>query len=330
MTSEKELINAALADDLTKLTELLEAGANPNIFDEHGFPLLLRLVLEKKQQATEILLEKGADPNVPNKYGYNILYDSNLEEHVATMKFLLDHGADPDKKYLNGMTPTNITLEAGSIPMFKLLTEYSKDKEAIFSTNSKGETILHLAAQQNDINTFNEYKNLLLTKAKDGVNLPDKLGYTPLYWSKLLEHKEITQELNNYALSQNIPAYTKITASESYKDLPPRSKVAVSYNTTIGGKTSQEVLKRLTECYSEAVPIDYREIVAEKYNNEIVNLDKIKKEALEKATMLLADKDALIIPGNNSAVAPETATYYGGETNSISASDKARSFAEMM
>lgn len=67
-----------------------------------------------------------------------------------------------------------------------------------------------------------------------------------------------------------------------------------------------------------------------KYNNEIVNLDKIKKEALEKATMLLADKDALIIPGNNSAVAPETATYYGGETNSISASDKARSFAEMI
>lgn len=73
--------------------------------------------------------------------------------------------------------------------------------------------------------------------------------------------------------------------------------------------------------------IDYREIVPE----SVQNIYQVAiNEAKQRAKEFLADKDALVIPGNNAAVNAEAAEQFGGEVTVSGKSDFARSLAEMV
>ena len=162
------------------------------------------------------------------------------------------------------------------------------------------------------------------------MNITDKAGYTPLYWSKLLSHTEISDILTKNAKEREETAYTRITATERFENLPPQPKIAFSYNTKVEGATADEAINRLTYQHGDVEYIDYRKIVPESANiKEDIN-EAVINEAKQKAKELLTDKDALVIPGNNRSVNSEVAKQFGGEVNVKNESDFARSLAEMV
>lgn len=55
------------------LKALLQAGANPNMRDHYGSPLLMEEIRRSNVENAKVLIEAGADVNAKNAYGYTIL-----------------------------------------------------------------------------------------------------------------------------------------------------------------------------------------------------------------------------------------------------------------
>ncbi len=361
MNYQKELLIEAIQEDnLKEVQKLLQAGVNPNTLDEYGKlcirsainnenldivkvlldygadpnaidkikdPIILEAIRSRELGIINSLLKKGANPNVLDRHENPIIL-SALPRGVNIVNTLLNNGADPNQVDKNGNTALSIILERTgdiNVDVTALLIEKVKEK-ALNLRNSNGETCLHLAAQQGKIQMFDKYLDYYQT-----VNITDKAGNTPLYWSKLLGHTEISDMLNKRAEELNETAYTKITKTERFEDLPPRPKIALSYNPEIGGRYANEEKTKLIYQGGDVEYIDFRAIVPESANTEKKINEEVINEAKQKAKELLAGKDALVIPGNNREVDKEVAKHFGGEVNiKTGQPDFARSLAEMV
>lgn len=313
--------------DIDIVNALLNKGANPNMTDKYGEPILKEAVKLKDVEIVNALLNKGANPNQVSKDGISILFFAINTHDLDVIKSLIDKNANIEFVDKNGNNIVDFLSERkADIEIDKILLLMEKDKDKIlYLTNSSGETFLHLAAQQGNGKIFNRYLNYYST-----VNITDKAGYTPLYWSKLLGHTQISDMLIKRAEELRETAYTKITKMGSFENLPPQPKISLSYNSEVGGATANSVKDKLISQHGDVEYIDYREIVSQS-DNIFKNInEKLINEAKQKTKELLIDKDALVIPGNNVAVDPEVAEQFGGKVTVSDQSDFARSLAEMI
>ena len=204
------------------IRSFLDRGANPNVLDIKGNPILLTAINMESVDIVSTLLEKGANPNIVSKDGIPVLFSAINIQNLAITKLLIDKNADVEITDKNNNTALDILLELrGKVDIVSLLIENAKDPEQAINTavslrNSGGETLLHLAAQQGNSEVFNKYLDYYLDKPKENINIIDKAGYTPLYWSKLLGHTEISNILTKRAEELKGVAYTKITEIEHF------------------------------------------------------------------------------------------------------------------
>ena len=111
------LIQACSDQDYQKISELLDAGADPNAVDEEGgespltalvYNVYASVQFDEQQnmffhgdfcKAIELLLQKGADINLVIKAKDGCISTALLESQYTmpeVAQFLLEHGADPD------------------------------------------------------------------------------------------------------------------------------------------------------------------------------------------------------------------------------------------
>ncbi|ABE05078.1 ankyrin repeat domain-containing protein [Rickettsia bellii] len=321
------LLKAIQSNNLDIVNAFLNKGANLNALDISGYPIFLKAIKSENLEIINALLEKGANPNLVDKDGSPLLFTAINTKNLDIIDALIKMGANVEAKNKDGNTVLNVLLERrGNVNIISLLIENSQDKEKIFNLkNNNGETFLHLAAQQGNSKIFDKYLDYYPT-----VNITDKAGYTPLYWSKLLGHTEISNKLIERAEELKETVYTKVTRTKFFENLPSIPKIAVSYNSKVRGETSEATRNKLKYQYCNVEDIDYRKIVPESANAEKKINEEIVNEAKRKAKEFLADKDALVIPGNNSSVDPKIAEHFGGQVNlEKNKFDFARSLAEM-
>lgn len=96
---------------------LLQAGADPNVFDPKGqTPLLLAVrgrTRAGKTRVVKMLLAKGAKPDVRNqKNGATPLYSAAVVGDLPVVKLLLGSGANPNIATQKGDTPLKHVLKA--------------------------------------------------------------------------------------------------------------------------------------------------------------------------------------------------------------------------
>ncbi len=131
------LVSAFLSGDLEIVRLLLDAGADPNTRDGSGCPLL-RFVPIK---AAEVLIEAGANPNASDSVG-SLLNHAVFSGDEALVKVLVNAGA---------------SVVGGE----------------------EDQSSLHLAAEAGSI----EIVRILLTGSDVCLNSFDELDYTPLCWA---------------------------------------------------------------------------------------------------------------------------------------------------
>ena len=84
---------------VNEVRDLLNSGANPNIKDEYGHPLLHNAVLQSEykenHEIVKLLLKAGAEPNMYDDHG-DTIFGSMQTTDVKTFKLLLESGANPN------------------------------------------------------------------------------------------------------------------------------------------------------------------------------------------------------------------------------------------
>lgn len=198
--------------NLTELVELmLECGADPNIADENGKPLLWKVIRNGDISIVKSLLDHGANPNIICENGKTLLWKVIEERGFDTREIilLLNHGAYVNIRYNDKLlickaieckVDINVferMIECGANVrnkdvinlLFKIIRknyDYCEDYTKILLDhgidvnikNENGNTLLHLVS--NSCNDCKSFVKLLLERGAD-ANAKNDTGDTPLY-----------------------------------------------------------------------------------------------------------------------------------------------------
>jgi len=187
---DKQLEDAIDFTDLPKVKELLSKGANPNLRDKDGDPVLVTIAVlnlhAEDGEIMKLLLEAGADPNITDDDGQTALMSASNHGNTALVKTLLDAGAKPDLAEKNGFTALMWAADKGHDEVAKLLLAAGADP----NLKSANMTPLYVAILSNRTSTV----RVLLNGGADPNLAPHEHG-TLLSSARLAHNAEIEKAL---------------------------------------------------------------------------------------------------------------------------------------
>jgi len=109
----RQLDLAIRANDIDKVVELLDKGANPNLVTDFSGPALNEAVNAGNPDMMALLLRRGAKVDVANTAGTTPLHRAvssfnRDEEKLPLVRILLDAGANPHAVDCHGETPLSL------------------------------------------------------------------------------------------------------------------------------------------------------------------------------------------------------------------------------
>lgn len=98
------LIEATLGNDTAKVSDLLEAGVDPDVFDANRNTALIYAGRDGRTEIARLLIEAGADPDWVDGERVTPLILASLRNHIAIVKMLLAENADRSRRDQWGRT----------------------------------------------------------------------------------------------------------------------------------------------------------------------------------------------------------------------------------
>lgn len=186
----KKFISEALWGDTNTLQELLNQGAQINAF--HDTTALRRAITNERKEAIKFLLEHGANPNMVDELGTPLLQAID-QGYPDGVRLLLQYGAKVNVKAKYVGTPLMLAASKGYQNIVKMLLDAGAN---VNLENKDGETALHKAlyakAKKNKIAIVKD-----LLDAGANPNIKDKDGDFMLDYP--LVDKPIRDLLQQYA-----------------------------------------------------------------------------------------------------------------------------------
>ena len=164
---------AASRGDERAMSLLLDAGADPNTFDNYGDGALTHAAENDRNSCVHLLLEANAEftPVVPagKKLIDALIHTTRYATKLSTLKQLLDSGADVNASTTEGWTPLYNVARLDKVDFARLLLDYGAD---INATSTCGQTILTTAITYNSHNVL----RLLLERWREFGTCPRHQG----------------------------------------------------------------------------------------------------------------------------------------------------------
>ena len=197
ITAKTALMEAVRNGDDARVKTLLDRGADPNVADAEGTPVLMNAVVYADVQCVQLLLERGADPNGKNAMGATALLWAAGDPDKALP--LIAAGADVNVRSALGRSALlAAAAQNGTAPVVKVLLSKKADlsaKDSLHSmpnvpTGGGGASALIEAAKARD----GEVLRMLLKTGMD-VNARDANGGTALSEAAIFGNTENIQAL---------------------------------------------------------------------------------------------------------------------------------------
>lgn len=119
--SEESLLQAVDEGSSARVKTLLAAGANPNLRDDRGEPLLIYALHAGKPEIASVLMQaKGIDLEAENRVGQTALMVAAYQGRIDLVKALIDADAEVNHK---GWTALHFAASSGQVEVVKLLLE---------------------------------------------------------------------------------------------------------------------------------------------------------------------------------------------------------------
>lgn len=138
-TGSKALHEAAALGDITKMSQVIETGSDPEALTTEGYDKgttrpagytpLMAAVFNNQTEAVRLLLEKGADPNQTDTEKTTALLWASLltEPSVEIVKLLVQHKAELNAALPTGITPLMAALHSNQPEKVTALLELGAD-----------------------------------------------------------------------------------------------------------------------------------------------------------------------------------------------------------
>jgi uncharacterized protein len=123
---EYALSVAAMEENLDKVKELLQKGADPNFQNSRGNAVLIEVARAGFTPVAKLLLDHGAKVNLQDKRGMSALMEAAAKGNLDLTKILLEKGADLNLKSATGATALLHATTGGHAQV----AEYLKSKGA--------------------------------------------------------------------------------------------------------------------------------------------------------------------------------------------------------
>lgn len=109
-------VDAATAGDLTRVEQLLQAGANPNLADiRTGQTALLAACEAAQNPVVDYLVKQGADLNARSRTGETVLHVLVVGGNFDAALWMARRGASLHVKDTRGRTPMSLSAEFASL-----------------------------------------------------------------------------------------------------------------------------------------------------------------------------------------------------------------------
>ncbi|KAL8691052.1 MAG: hypothetical protein Q9218_003636 [Villophora microphyllina] len=225
---------AAEAGEVVTINELLDAGVEINVRDDHGRTPVLCAAESAQYDAMLFLLEKGADVNLvddiqqtalltvvewaappsiidsllsfhanPNQAGYYgsgplHLSAQNREDDATIALMLLEHGANINARGEQGRSALQVATAAENVNVMKFLLDHSA---LIDAQSNNGTTALYTAAQMGHVSAM----QILLSHGANTM-IADIRGFTPLHTVVKGNDLQMVQMLLGAGAHVDVPA----------------------------------------------------------------------------------------------------------------------------
>ena len=118
---EYALSVAAMEENLDKVKELLQKGADPNFQNCRGNTVLIEAVRTGHAAVAKLLLDHGVKTNLQDKRGMSALMEAAAKGNLELVKILLDKGADLNLRSATGTTALAFAITGGHAQVADLL-----------------------------------------------------------------------------------------------------------------------------------------------------------------------------------------------------------------
>jgi ankyrin repeat protein len=122
-----ELIKACKQNDLGRVRELLDHGADPNLQTGAGWTALMYASrLGRTDVVRLLLLDHGTDPNLQTRAGWTAMNWASYGGYIDVVRLLLlDHGADPNLQNDYVQTALMFASKKGHTNVVKLIWDHT-------------------------------------------------------------------------------------------------------------------------------------------------------------------------------------------------------------
>ena len=149
----KIFIQAAGSGHLNIVQYFVEHGANLNLADNYGTPLIVAIG-SNHMEIVQYLVEHGADVNLQSPYGGPLCYAIS-SKRLDVVRYLVEHGAyidwDLDKK---GNTALHIAASCGHLEIAQYLLSKGANKQALNKEKKRPKDVVSSYCDYNTRNTL--------------------------------------------------------------------------------------------------------------------------------------------------------------------------------
>jgi hypothetical protein len=187
-TETSALVKAVKKGDVAAVKALLQKGADPNVKDSVGRPVLVLAVTNENTPIIRALIERKADVNARDEEGLTPLLYARDGSVIAV---LLDAGADiniaQSMGVMKGYTPLMRAAMGGDSEVLKLLLKRGAKVDA---REQDGMTALIIAAMQGEASCVK-----ILLKSGANINAKTDSGLTALRSAQIVQEEEVIKTL---------------------------------------------------------------------------------------------------------------------------------------